>query len=235
MKQYTSHFQIRAFQIAICVLLLCYIGLKPAAAQQKEKKKPYSFLKGADVSAGVFGQFTHPSANATLRQGTSLSSGALFSLHKSYHWWLGYDVNYGYTRFNEHYETYNGNGQVNKTPFAEVQTNMNEITAAYLVKGPRLPFGLKPYGEGGLGALIFSPTNGVVHAGIETLNISGQTRFAGLYGAGVDMPLIADHLGARFEYRNLWYMAPGFHNGGPLVSNRPTVTQEPVISVYYKF
>jgi hypothetical protein len=48
------------------------------------------------------------------------------------------------------------------------------------------------------------------------------------------MPLIGSHLGTRIEYRDLWYTAPNFLNGF-LASSRPTVTQESIASLYFKF
>ena len=190
---------------------------------------------------------------------------SLFSFHKSYHWWLGYDANYGYTRFSEQYREPGGfivcSNVIGPGGFppcygsssasANVPTGMNEFTAAYLVKSPISLLGLKPYGEAGLGELLFVPTagettltyqsppqtplQGVLVPAPLPLNVSTQNRLAGLYAIGVDAPLLTSHLGARFEYRNLWYTAPSFGNHDFLYSNHSVLTQEPVASLYFKF
>ena len=125
-------------------------------------------------------------------------------------------------------------------PYANVKTGMHEFTAAYLAKAPHFKFGMKPYGEAGMGALIFSPAESTVtysNNPNQPIPVITQRRFTGLYAIGVETPVLIDHLGARFEYRSLWYTAPSFNdtNGGPGDSTRPMFTQEPVVSVYYKF
>ena len=219
--------------------------MKAASASADSHSK--SFLRNADISAGIFAQLGHATSNSVTHQTTSLSAGALFSFHQSYHWWLGYDVNYGYTSFSEQYRdgVYGVGCPASVTPgpcgsfgYANVHTGMHELTAAYLVSAPVHPLGLRPYGEAGVGELIFSPTNTTVtfsNAPESPLAVSTQHRIAALYGAGFNAPILTSHLGARFEYRNLWYTAPSFGNHGALDSTRAMLTQEPVASVYFKF
>lgn len=229
-----------------------------AAAQHKKSSGPLSAIENADISAGIFGQFTSRIAATSqpVAQSTSDSSGALFSFHKSYHWWLGYDANYAYTSFSEYYtETYAGECTsfpgtsqpticIPTTPAkATVPTSMHEFTGAYLVKSPISLLGLRPYGEVGLGDLLFAPSVNSTEVtfpvsstyGNFSQQVSAQNRIAGLYAIGVDAPLLTSHLGARFEYRNLWYKAPSFGADGLLNANSVVVTQEPVASLYFKF
>lgn len=193
----------------------------------------HSLLKDADISPGLFAQSTHASGDSALDQDATASPGMLISVRSSYHWWLGFDVNYGYTRFSERYS------YQSPESFASVQTNMNQFSAEYLIKGPKWRFGLRPYGEAGVGSIVFSPTSNrlVTHPRSDiTLKSTTltQTRWPGISAAGIEKPLIGNHLGARVEYRDLWYVAPNFHNG-LLASSRPTVTQESTATLYFKF
>ena len=220
----------------------------------------YNFLlKDGDISAGAFGQFSRKADNGSTNQTTNSSAGALFELRKSYRWWLGYDLNYGYTRLTEHY-AYDGNflqgSQSVKNPrLADVQANMHEVSIEEVFQSPKLVLGMKPFGEGGFGGVIFSPSDSTTTAYSydgSTLTgatsapgfgphgqtkISGQTNFLGIYGVGVNLPKlpgITDRLGARFEYRSLWYTTPSF-NSSFEHTQRTMQTQEPAFSIFYKF
>jgi len=138
-----------------CSMLTTF--LFPAAlsvgAQQNTNPSPKStsgsssFLKNSDISAGLFAQIAHPASNSSVYQSTNLSAGALFSFHTSYRWWLGADVNYGYSHFSEQYR----DGSPGNYLYTNVPTGMHELSAAYLVKAPKFPFKLKPYAEAGIG------------------------------------------------------------------------------------
>ncbi|MHB8301680.1 MAG: hypothetical protein ACYDC6_02405 [Acidobacteriaceae bacterium] len=256
MPQHLQVLRSQAILQRLLVALLFWASMS-AFAQQKKNSGPLSVLKNADVSAGIFGQFTSrvPGNTQPVAQSTNASAGALFSFHKSYHWWLGYDVNYGHTGFSENYVvtlgaeclTYPGTSKpptcIPATPAnATVPTSMQEFTGAYLVKSPTSLLGLRPYGEAGLGDLLFAPSvnktevtfpNSSIYQNYSE-SISTQNRLAGLYAIGVDAPLLTSHLGVRLEYRGLLYIAPRFGNSF-LNSNRPMLTQEPVASLYFKF
>lgn len=224
------------FRFSILAVVVFFIASIPSRAQIEPATHTFtthSLVKDADISSSLFAQSTSTSDDPSLRQATNSSPGVSVSFRNSYHWWLGFDVNYGYTHFSERYSNRSPD------PFASVQTNMNQFSAAYLIKGPKLRFGLRPYGEAGVGSIVFSPTSNdlVTHPRSDITIKSGtfaQTRWPGVSAAGVDMPSINSHLGARFEYRDLWYTAPNFHNGF-LASSRPTVTQELLASLYFKF
>jgi hypothetical protein len=228
-------------------------------AQHKKNSDPSSAIDNADISVGIFGQFTSTVAATSqpIAQSTNDSAGALFSFHKSDHWWLGLDANYGYTRFSEYYRVTFGSvcglvcGSV--TPAnARVPASMHEFTGAYLVKSPISLLRLRPYGEVGLGDLVFVPPAAETALTYQTssqkpivppplrsiiavpLNISAQNCFAGLYAIGIDAPLWTRHLGVRLEYRGLAYKAPSFGSSF-LHSNHSVLTQEPVASLYFKF
>ncbi|HET9086883.1 MAG TPA: hypothetical protein VFN53_05130 [Acidobacteriaceae bacterium] len=230
-----------------------------SAVAQHKFSSPQPAIRNADVSAGIFGQFTSSIAATSqpIAQSTNDSAGALFSFHKSDHWWLGFDANYGYAGFSEYYRITFGSvcGLVCGFPppaNARVATSMHEFTGAYLVKSPISLLGLRPYGEVGLGDLVFVPAAAETALTYQTssqkpivpppppsiiavpLNISAQNCFAGLYSIGIDAPLWTRHIGVRLEYRGLAYKAPSFGNSF-LHSNHSVLTQEPVASLYFKF
>ncbi len=145
--------------------------------------------------------------------------GALATVRQSFHPWLGYEVNYSYTRFTERFST---------IPFG-VQNNVHEVSVAYLLQGPTLPIlGLQPFGAVGAGALIFLPTT------VGGQKYNKQTRVPVLYEVGVNCPVITSHLGLRFQYRGLLYKAPDF-NTPALTTNARRQTSELSLGAYLRF
>jgi hypothetical protein len=97
--------------------------------------------KNLEVGINVFGQFTGNTSGNGVTDSPTNSMGGLVNVRQSFHPWLGYEVNYSYTRFSERFST---------IPYA-VQQNVHEVSAAYLVQAPTLPFlGLQPFGAVGV-------------------------------------------------------------------------------------
>jgi hypothetical protein len=145
--------------------------------------------------------------------------GGLATARQSFHPWLGYEVNYSYTRFTERFST---------IPFG-VQNNVHEVSVAYLLQGPTIPIlGLQPFGAVGTGALIFLPTS------VGGQKYSKQTRVPVLYEVGVNHPVFTSHLGLRFQYRGLLYNTPDF-NAPLLTTNTRRQTSELSLGAYFKF
>src|SRR5277367_2196971 len=132
-------------------------------------------LKNMDGAVAIFGQFSGTTSGNGVTDSPTESLGTLATFRQSFHPWLGYEVNYSYTRFSEKYST---------IPFA-VQNNVHEVSGAYLLQGPTIPFlGLQPFGAVGVGALIFLPTT----TGGQKYN--QQTRVPLLYELGVNYPIL---------------------------------------------
>lgn len=219
------------------VLACCFLaGHLTAGAQQAERS---SAKVGTTVSAGFFGQFTSsavvPNGNS---EGASVSGGTLLGFQRSYRSYLGYDVNYGYTRYSDLYSFY-------KTPppaGITVSTGMHELSAAYRIQGPTLPFHLDSFADAGTGMLIFSPSTGLVYnppvqgAGVTPVPVAVKTqiRMPVLFGGGFSLPL-PNRFGAQFEYRGLLYRAPSFGQGSGFETGRNMITSEPAVSFFYKF
>lgn len=173
--------------------------------------------KNLDASANVFGQFTGSTSGNGISDKPSRSVGALATFRQSFKPWLGYEVNYSYTRFTEFYSN---------QPFG-VQNNLHEVSGAYLVEGPRL-LAFQPFGAVGAAWLIFFPTASGGQR-LDKQNIPGL-----LYEAGVNIPLATSHFGARLEYRGLLYRTPNL--GSPtLVTNTRRQTGEPTVGLYARF
>ncbi len=143
----------------------------------------------------------------------------LASVRQSLHPWLGWEVNYGYTRYSERYST---------LPFG-VQNNVHEVTAAYLFQAPTIPIlGLQPFASIGTGGLIFLPTE------VGGQRYSQQARFPILYEVGVNYPILTSHLGLRLQYRGLSYKTPDF-NASVITTNARRQTSEPSVGAYFRF
>jgi opacity protein-like surface antigen len=176
-------------------------------------------LKNLEGAVNIFGQFTQASNGNGVQDSPTNSLGALATVRQSFHPWLGYEINYGYTRFSEPYST---------LPFA-VQNNVHEATGAYLVQGPTIPiFGLQPFGAVGVGGLLFLPTT------VGGQKYSQQWRVPLLYEVGVNYPIFTSHLGLRLQYRGLVYKTPDF-NSAQLTTNTRRQTSEPSVGAYFRF
>jgi opacity protein-like surface antigen len=178
-------------------------------------------LKNLEGAVNIFGQFSGTSNGNGVQDKPTYSLGVLANVRQSFHPWLGYEVNYGYTRYTERYAT----------PVfpVHVQDNMHEASGAYLVQGPSIPFlGLQPFGGVGLGALVFLPTT------VGGQKYNQQTRLAFLYEFGVNYPILTSHLGLRLQYRGLSYKTPDF-NASLLTTNARRQTSEPSVGAYFRF
>jgi opacity protein-like surface antigen len=176
-------------------------------------------LKNFEGAVNIFGQFTGTTNGDGVKDSPTDSLGVLATARQSFHFWLGYEVNYGYTRFTERYST---------IPFG-VQNNMHEVSGAYLVQGPSIPLlGLQPFGAVGVGALIFLPTT------VGGQKYNQQTRVPLLYEFGVNWPILTSHLGLRLQYRGLSYKTPDF-NAALVTTGTRRTTSEPSVGAYLRF
>ncbi|TCK72651.1 hypothetical protein [Acidipila rosea] len=201
-------------QSKLLVLALAGLVLSFAAVPVRAQKA----LHNDDAALSFFGQFS----NSVNGNGISLHSGDSLGVQgafrHTYHWWLGYEANYGYTRFSEYYSTH----------VYSFQHNLHEIGGAYLVQAPSSFAGLHPFATGGVSVLIFSPTlNGGQQA-------PWQARPAVTFGAGVNHPILRSNFGVRAQYRALFYKAPDFGEAS-LNTGSFRMTSEPTIGFYLKF
>ena len=176
-------------------------------------------LKNLEGAVNIFGQFSQSSNGNGVQDSPTDSLGVVASVRQSLHPWLGYEINYGYTRFTERYST---------VPFG-VQNNLHEASGAYLLQGPTIPIlGLQPFGAVGVGGLLFLPTT------VGGQKYNQQWRVPLLYEVGVNYPLFTSHFGLRLQYRGLVYKTPDF-NSAQLTTNTRRQTSEPSVGAYLRF
>ncbi len=179
-------------------------------------------LKNLEGAVTVYGQSTGSSSGNGIKDNPTESIGALATVRQSFHPWLGYEINYGYTRFAERYN-------IGLPLGAQVQNNLHEVSVAYLLQGPTLPFlGLQPFATVGTAALIFLPTT------TGGQKYSEQTRVPLLYEVGVNYPVVTSHLGLRLQYRGLVYSTPDF-NAPILTTGAKRQTNELGLGAYLRF
>jgi opacity protein-like surface antigen len=227
-------------------------GIHTVAAQAPDQPLPKKvFIPETDVSIGIDSQLTDtrmPTTTAVytggiattqITQGTSPSAGVLGTFHQSFKPWLGYNVNFGYTRFSENYS--HGEEFTPNTTSAlpanasfkqgSIRTSMYELTIAYRVEGPRTRR-FSTFGQFGGGGLFFNPAN-------NPADPKEQTRPAMVFGVGMNYKLTS-HLDLRAEYRGLFYKSPDFNlppfDGYDFPTTRLfAVTSAPAMSLVYRF
>lgn len=197
------------FSVACLIALLS--GASGVAAHAQ------SALKNNDISVGGLYQFTGSTSGNGVSDHPTKSAGGEASFRHSYHWWLGWEASYNYTRFSENYSNH---------PFG-VQHNLHDFGGSYYVHGATA-LGIQPFAVAGVSALVFSPS---LNGG---QNVSWQVRPGANFGGGVNFPLVTGHFGVRLEYRGVYYKTPDF--GLPqLTTNAYRLTSEPQIGLYLKF
>ena len=178
-------------------------------------------LRHLDGALSGFGQFSGTTNGNGIQDKPTYSTGVLATARQSFHFWLGYEINYGYTRYADRYKA--------STYGVQVQNNLHEATAAYLVQGPVIPIlGLQPFGAVGVGALVFLPTT------TGGQRFSQQYRIPILYEVGVNYPILTSHLGLRLQYRGLSYKTPDFQSP-QLTTGSRRQTAEPSVGAYFRF
>lgn len=191
-------------------------------------KNPEPHHIETSVSLGVFPQLTatrltYP-GNVFYTSSMTPSAGLLATFRQNFRPWLGYSINFGYTRATEHQTTgaYVGpTGAGNRN----IPANMFEFSFAYVAEKHITPR-LTGFADLGGGMIDFESTN----AGF--LFDKTSYRPEGLAGIGFDYHLTR-HLGIRAEYRGQLYKFADYGSGE---GSRPlTVTSEPTISLTYNF
>ena len=212
-----------------------FVGPQQGASPPRRKVFLYD-TERLDISLGVFPQFTgtrtvEQTTNGNFgqtiinetTQGTTPSAGVLGTFHQQLTPWIGYDVNLGYTRLAENYFSSNGSSGTGTS----IGTNTYETTVGLVAKGPVSYHRMQTFIQGGGGVLSFLPDR-------KEAPVSVQFRPTVLFGAGLDLRL-SNHFGLRMEYRGLFYKNPDFRNPNIVQTKLFTVTNEPTVSLIYRF
>jgi opacity protein-like surface antigen len=213
-------------------------------AQTSRSDKDQNFTPGTDVSVGLLGQMTfvrNPTTSAVSAEGTtytqlnmsqSPSTGTLVTFHRGYRPHLGYNINFGYTRFTQinsvgrEFTPASGAPSGRSAIFSgsSMDTRMYEMSAAYAFYGPRSKQ-FRSFGQVGAGELVFHP----IHSSLST---ELKSCAAVVFGMGGEYD-VSPHISVRAEYRGLFYRMP---TGNYFPSKRLyTVTNVPAISLVYRF
>jgi opacity protein-like surface antigen len=228
----------------LALLLLSRIVI----AQSPKPAKDQNFTPGTDVSLGLMGQTTfarNPTKFTAFpewtifsqqSQAASPSAGALATFHGAIKPYLGYNVNFSYTRFTQ--TDSEGSGYVPKQgtnpppagggsfTAGSLDTHMYELTLAYAFYGPRFKR-FRTFGQIGGGGLFFEP--------IDAKFASEETRPAMVFGVGAEYD-VSRHFSVRAEYRGLFYKMPDFGIDNSFPKQRLfSVTNTPAISLVYRF
>jgi hypothetical protein len=204
-------------------LLLTIVLLPPAiAAAQDRQSVPAAptaqDTRRFDAALSGFAQISAATNGNSIREDTSESIGGLASFRQPYKPWLGYELNYGYTRYSEFYAK----------GVTTVRNHVHEFTAAYLLQTPTGYYGFKPFLTFGTGIIVFAPTSAGGHGR------SSQTLPVFVYSLGFNHLVLSDHIGIRVQYRAVKYKTPSF-NEVQLDSERLRTTMEPAIGAYFRF
>jgi opacity protein-like surface antigen len=243
-----KHQPLIPFKFLTHFILLLLLSASILVAQTPESpKRENNFTPGTDVSLGFMGQMTFARNPTTFdaysawtvvnqqTQSQSPSAGALATFHGALKPYLGYNVNFSYTRFTQ--TDSEGSGYVpgqGTTPppgggsfsAGALDTHMYELTLAYAFYGPRSKR-FRTFGQLGGGGLFFEP--------IAASFAHQETRPAMVFGLGTEYD-VSRHFSVRAEYRGLFYKMPDFaiDNGFPK-QRLFSVTNTPAISLVYRF
>ena len=235
------------FRNSVIFTVVLLLLSRAAIAQTPKPPKDENFTPGTDVSLGLMGQMTFARNPTTFNvypdwtvanqqtQSQSPSAGALVTFHGAMKPYLGYNVNFSYTRFTQTDSEGSGYvpGQGSTTPpgggsfsAGALDTHMYELTLAYAFYGPRSKR-FRTFGQLGGGGLFFEPIN--------TNFAHEETRPAMVFGVGGEYDA-SRHFSVRAEYRGLFYKMPdfGIDNGFPK-QRLFSVTNTPAISLVYHF
>jgi len=152
----------------------------------------------------------------------SRSGGFLLGYTFNLNRWAALEGNYGYSRDTQYYSGSFGT--------SGVQTNLHEMTGAFLFTLPVHIARVRPYALAGTGALRFVPTSDAMSLVPGT---QGQTRAVFLYGGGANFDLTRN-IGIRAEYRGLLSKTPDF-GLSTLTMGTKTHFAQPSIGVYFRF
>ena len=170
----------------------------------------------SEASVQFMGTFVKSTRDNGVKQSSTDGGGVLASYRFFFTPRNGFEVNYGYSRTTQSYDS--GHGPLGAS------TNQHEVTAAYVLRFPM--HWITPFVEAGVGGLIYSPRN--------LLTSSVQTKAAFLYGGGADFGLMHGVF-VRAAYRGLVYSSPTFDDPANAGFARTTHQAEPSIGLGFRF
>lgn len=199
-------------------MVLAALMLTAGAAWGQESRQ--------DVSLSVAGVFT-PEIHGPggIQLDTTKPIGAVASYRYLVTPRSGLEANYSFAQYISKFRTPSSN----QTSY-RIHTRQQEFTVAYVYSRTYRRF--NPFGEVGVGGLMFSPIQDYKSTTFDTKR---NLRIGGLFGAGVAYEL-SPSFDLRVEYRGMVVKAPDFSlPGDVLKTNRYELVSIPAVGIAYHF
>jgi opacity protein-like surface antigen len=189
------------------------------------------------IALGAAGQLTatrlQESTTELFTQSLSPSIGLFFTFRQSFKPWLGYSVNFGYTRAMFRQTSSPPLSTGGRTYESYVPNHLYETSVSYIAQR-HLTKRVTVFGEAGAGAVTFSLNNHEFRYSPDPAVYIGRSdtyRPEGIAGVGIDYHL-THGLGLRAGYRGQFFKYPDYGSGGTRLK---TFSSQPSLSVTYTF
>jgi len=192
------------------IVIVLFLSATSAMAQEGRSQ----------ISVQGTGVIIKNSVGSGVRQEATRSGGLLVGYSYQFHRWAGVEANYGYTRNTQNY--FGSAGQ------SGIQSDIHQVTGAFVLHVPLETGIVKPYALAGTGALIFNPADNVGIAAADQ-----QSRATFMYGGGLNFDIVRN-FGIRTEYRGFVYKAPDFKIG-TLNLDKVTHLAQPSVGIFFRF
>lgn len=228
----------------LCAALCLASLVTPARAAAKKAAAHKHYGPETDVALSGYGWLnTTSNLSSGLTQIPANSVGGMLEVRHISTPLIGYEVSFGYNRANQEYSNPIScpGASCPLTPYAaSVSASATQVLGNWVFTFPLK--GIHFFALGGGGLILFQPSQGTLYSYSlqdnpafqnSTAPTSGTSAPAFDYGIGVDWALW-HHLGARFQYRGLYYKSPALTSS---FSSTQVFTQsyEPMVGVTYRF
>lgn len=196
-----------------------------ASAQTTTPQTPFDrFLGRVDLGVSGAGVFTTNTTGPnylgqTVNLAPSNTLGPLVQLRYIKSPLVGFEANYGFPRYTDNF-TYS-------SIILGVQAQHAEFTLGYVAHVGNF-YGLEPFAAVGGGLMESRPTQGGGQGALK------QVRAALYYEVGAENLIYGSHLGARVQFRQLFYGAPDY-GANYLANDKRAVTSEPTAGFFLRF
>jgi hypothetical protein len=179
------------------------------------------------VALGIFNKASSGTAivngkPTTVNLSPGNTAGALVNLRYTASPYVGFEFNYGYSRYTDTFTPFG------TQPQGGVQQNASEYTFGYVVHPRKQFFGFQPFISGGAGTTVFRPTPG------GGLALPEQARATYYFSVGAETTVLSPHFGVRAQYRQVFFKAPDFETNY-LTIQQQTTTFEPGFGFFLRF
>ena len=158
----------------------------------------------SDVTVSAFGVFQQATNGNGINQGATNSPGVLFTYRYFFTPHQGLELNYGYSRFDQQFNSLVPSTTLTGT--LGVPASLNEATASYVYRFGNIGRRLTPFVSAGTGALLFTPNSSF---SFNSVNSNTFVTPDFVYSAGADIA-VSKRVSLRLGYRGHVFQAPDF-------------------------